>query len=113
MEQNKFKAWALLELFGHNRIAGRVTEQTIGGGSFIRVDVPETTESKEFTRLLNPSAIFAINPVTEEVAKGLAESIRSKPIEVWDAREVLERLAKEKRLLAADSGEDLDKDDEQ
>ena len=88
----KFEAWALLELFGHNRIAGKVTEQTIGGGSFVRVDVPETTESKPFTRLLNPSAIYAINPVTEEVARGLAESIRSKPIEAWDARDVISRI---------------------
>lgn len=92
MEANKFEAWALLELFGHNRIAGKVTEQTIGGGSFIRVDVPDTTESKGFTRLLNPSAIYAINPVTEEVARGLAESIKSKPITAWDARDVLERI---------------------
>lgn len=88
----KFEAWALLELFGHNRIAGKVTEQTIGGGSFVRVDVPETSESKTFTRLLNPSAIYAINPVTEEVARGLAESIKSKPIQLWDARDIFDRL---------------------
>jgi hypothetical protein len=32
--------WAIVEIFGHQRIAGRLTEQTIGGCSFVRVDVP-------------------------------------------------------------------------
>lgn len=38
--QTKFDHWCIVESFGHERIAGRVTEQTIGGCSFIRVDVP-------------------------------------------------------------------------
>lgn len=33
-----FDEWALVELFGHNRIVGRVTEATLAGGNFIRVD---------------------------------------------------------------------------
>jgi hypothetical protein len=33
-----FEEWALLELFGHQRLAGRVTEQQLGGASFVRVD---------------------------------------------------------------------------
>jgi hypothetical protein len=32
-ETNQFDQWAVIELFGHNRIAGRVTEQVIGGCS--------------------------------------------------------------------------------
>ena len=27
-EQEKFESWAIVELMGHRRIAGRVTEQT-------------------------------------------------------------------------------------
>ena len=29
-----FEAFAIVELFGHTRIAGKVTEQTIAGGTF-------------------------------------------------------------------------------
>lgn len=27
----KFESWGLLELFGHQRLAGKLSEQTIGG----------------------------------------------------------------------------------
>jgi hypothetical protein len=40
-EQDKFDSWAVVELFGHQQIAGRVTEASIGGCSFLRVDVPD------------------------------------------------------------------------
>lgn len=101
MEQPKFEAWAILELFGHNRIAGKVTEATIAGGAFIRVDVPDTKESPAFTRFLGPSSIYAINPVTEEVARGVAEAIKAKPIDAWDAREVIKRIDEQRKLEPA------------
>ena len=94
MEQ-KFELFAVVELFGHQRIAGKITEQSIGVATFIRVDVPETKAQPKFTRILNPSAIYAINPVTEEVANEMAERIQSKPIDAWDIREM------EKKLLMA------------
>ncbi len=90
--ENKIELFAIVELFGHQRIAGVVTEQTIGGASFIRVDVPEIDESPSFTRMFHPNAIYAINPVTEEVMRGSAQSIKSKPIQAWDAREMLHRI---------------------
>lgn len=98
--QEKFETWAIVELFGHNKIAGKVSEQTIGGSSMVRVDVPDTEASPAFTRLLNVSAIYAINPVTEEVAVGYASRLQSKPIETWDAREVLKRIDEMKKLNA-------------
>lgn len=98
--QEKFETWAIVELFGHNKIAGKVSEQTIGGSSLVRVDVPDTEASPAFTKLLNVSAIYAINPVTEEVAVGYASRLQSKPIETWDAREVLKRIDEMKKLNA-------------
>lgn len=91
MEQ-KFELYAVVELFGHQRISGRVTEQSIGVATFIRIDVPETSRQPKFTRLVNPSAIYAINPVTEEVMLTLAEMITAKPIDAWDIREMQSRL---------------------
>jgi hypothetical protein len=34
--KDKFETWGLLELFGHQRLAGLLSEQTIGGCHFIR-----------------------------------------------------------------------------
>ena len=67
-EQTKFEEWAVLELFGHQRLAGMVTEVQLGGASFVRVDVPEDGKKKgwKLTKMYNPSAIYAITPVTEE-----------------------------------------------
>lgn len=36
----KFEQFAVVELFGHQIIAGKVSEQVIGGQGFVRVDVP-------------------------------------------------------------------------
>jgi hypothetical protein len=94
----KFEVFAIIELFGHNKMAGKVTEQVIGGSSFVRVDVPNTEASPAFTRLLHANAIYAINPVTEEVATGYASRLQVKPIDAWDAREVLKRIDDMKKL---------------
>ncbi len=112
--ENKFEAWAIIELFGHNRMAGKVTEQTIGGASFVRVDVPDTAQSPSFTRMLNPSSIYAINPVTEEVARGYAERLDTKPIESWDARAVIKKIDEMKKLATANTRDDgTENDDDQ
>jgi len=101
--QEKFETFAIINLFGHHQLAGKVTEQSIGGATFIRVDVPETTKQPTFTRYLNPSAIYDINPVTEEVVNIKAESLQVTPITMWDIREVVKR---NKLALAEDNSEE-------
>ncbi len=110
--EEKFELQAIVELFGHNKIAGKVSEQSIGGSTFVRVDVPNTTDQPSFTRFLHPNAIYAINPVSAEVALAMAERIRSKPIEIWDAEEVIKRINEKKQLKAVDDGPLGDIDDE-
>jgi hypothetical protein len=91
MSQQTFESFALVELFGHNRMAGKVTEQSIGGATFIRVDVPETSKQPGFSRMLNPSAIYAINPITEEAMNELAKNLDKAPIQAWDIRETVQK----------------------
>jgi hypothetical protein len=75
-----FKTHALVELFGHARIAGLVSEQTIAGQGFVRVDVPATANGPAYTRLFGPSAIYSMTPVTEDVALAIAATIRTPDI---------------------------------
>lgn len=86
-QTQKIDIWAIVELFGHQKIAGHCTEQNIAGANMLRVDVPETKNNPAFTRLLNHAAVYAINPVTEEVARFYAQNLNTKPIEAWDIRE--------------------------
>ena len=83
--------WCIVELFGHARIAGHVTEEEIAGCGFIRVDVPtlpargNMPEQQGFTRLFGPSAIYSITPVDEVIATRAAESMRVEPVNVYMA----------------------------
>ena len=44
MENSKFEEWAILELMGHRRLAGKITDAVIGGGAFLRIDIPMDEE---------------------------------------------------------------------
>jgi hypothetical protein len=78
-----FDAWCIVELFGHVTLAGRVTEETIGGCAFVRLDVPEVDGQSPFTKLLGQGAIYSITPVSEEVARAAISRIRAKPVHVF------------------------------
>lgn len=83
-KNNGLDCWALVELFGHQKIVGKVTEATIAGGAFIRVDVPALEEKSAFTRFFGPGAIYSLNPVTEAVAMELLQRHRNEPVSEWD-----------------------------
>lgn len=122
-ETQGFEQWAIIEIFGHQRIAGRVTEQTIGGCSFVRVDVPalpETTDSSYgipkkmppvsgFTKLYGNGAIYAMTFVDEAIAKATAASLRVMPIDSYTLRDALKSAnpeALQKMLRAPEETDD-------
>lgn len=72
-ESQAFRSFAVVELFGHTQVAGLLTEQVIGGETFVRVDVPHP--EGEYTRLFGKGAIYAINLCDEETAKRYAQRI--------------------------------------
>lgn len=94
MEQEKFDLWCVVELFGHSRIAGRCTEQNVAGTNMLRVDVPETSNQPGFTRFLSSGAIYAINPVSEGVARQIAENLQIQPVNIWDVSHLVDQKLK-------------------
>ena len=80
-----FENFCIVELFGHKKIAGKVTEQVIAGQGFIRVDVPQTKRTSPFTRMFGSGAIYSITPVSEEIAIAAAEQIFVEPVSVYIA----------------------------
>lgn len=90
-ELEKFDQWAIIELFGRQRIAGKVTEANIGGCSFVRVDVPRSPERQEFTKLYGNGAIYAITITDEKTARAAAMSFQARPMDeftISDLRQI-------------------------
>lgn len=86
MSQEAFGQWAVLELMGHRRLTGYVTEQQVAGVGFIRIDVPGDDDTPPATQLYSPSAVYCITPTTEEVARNFARRARPEPIHVWELK---------------------------
>jgi len=79
----KLEFWGLVELFGHQKIAGKVSEETIGGCSFIRVDIPEVDGQQAITKYYGNGAIYSMTPVSEELVKLLVQQFQPSPINVY------------------------------
>lgn len=80
----KFESWGLLELFGHQRLAGRLSEQSIGGCHFIRIDVPKVGDTEGYTRFFTQGAIYGMTPTSEEVARRMAHGLSAVPISRYE-----------------------------
>lgn len=102
MSAEKFESWAIIDLFGHQRLAGLCTAVDLGGASFVRIDVPDIEKEPgappKLTRLVNPAAIYSITPVTEETARIAAKGCSIAPLTSWDVRDVINQ---ERRRLVA------------
>jgi hypothetical protein len=104
----KFEAWGLLELFGHQRLAGKLTEQSIGGVHFIRVDVPAIDGSQAYTRMFTQGAIYGMTILTEDTARRLAANLRAAPVSAYDVQPVERRLPAPSHTDEDDHDEDDD-----
>lgn len=106
-EQNSngdaFDQWGIVDVLGHQRYVGRVTEQVIAGTGFVRVDVPATAKVPAWTKLIGTGSIYAITPVSEEIALAMAENRQAEPIQAFELTP---------RLTAAASVRDLPFDDD-
>lgn len=80
----KFEAWGLLELFGHQRLAGKLSDQTIGGVHFLRIDVPAVGDVPTYTRFFTQGAIYGMTVTTEDVARRLARSLKARPVHAYE-----------------------------
>lgn len=66
-----FEGWAVLEVMGHRRHAGLVTEVSIAGAQMLRIDIPGPTASDpvQATHFYGGGSIFCLTPCTEELAR--------------------------------------------
>jgi hypothetical protein len=123
--------WAIVEMFGHQRVAGRVKTENFGAACLLRIDVPEVEKQTSgaydydtgkyapgqrvrvaaFTKYLGLGAIYALNPVTEELARAAAADIGVEPVRAFGLESV-QRLAKALPQGDGDPGEDDDDEED-
>ena len=86
METNvndNFGTWAVLELMGHVKLAGFVTEEELFGSNMGRIDIPDE-EGESVTQYFGGHTVYRLTPVTEEVARAFAARNRPRPVHVYE-----------------------------
>jgi hypothetical protein len=79
-EINPIQTWAVVELMGHVKSAGMVSEETHFGTVMLRLDVPQFDDNPARTEFYGGSSIYRLTPCTEEVARIVLE--RSTPAQI-------------------------------
>ena len=84
-EQQQFKEWVILEVMGHKKVAGLLSETQLAGAQFLRIDIPGP-DGFQATQLYRPESVYCITPVSEEIARGLGDNLinREPPVRRWE-----------------------------
>jgi hypothetical protein len=68
-----FDSWAVVELMGHVRMAGRLTEVELFGSKLARIDIPNGRGGFT-TQFFTAQSVYRITPTTEELARRVTGS---------------------------------------
>lgn len=79
-----FSGWSVLELMGHRRLGGYVSQHEFAGAAFIRIDVPGEGGEVAATQLYAPAAVYCLTPTTEANARAVALRNRPEPVQRWE-----------------------------
>lgn len=82
--ENSFEGWVILELMGHRRLAGYLSEQVVGGAAFLRIDVPHGDDGASTSQFYSASAVYCITPTTEELARRVAKTCAPRPVSTFE-----------------------------
>ena len=132
------EVWAIVELMGHVRLAGKLSEIERYGSKLARLDIPikvacgltgsaahtttpdtcpqchgaGTTDGFK-TELFGAAAVYRIHFVTEAVARHVAKSCTTASVSAWDfPKQLTHQEAARHDDGGADFGQDDDEDDE-
>lgn len=101
------EGWAILELMGHRRLGGKVSEALIAGAPFLRIDVPSVPPATQFYA---PGSLYCITPTTEAIARAFATREAPAPVQRWELPQLAAAPKTEPAPSAADDDEDVDRE---
>ncbi len=109
-----FEAWAVVELMGHVKLAGKVTEQEVLGSKLGRIEIPQK-DGTFVTQFFGGASVYRISPVSEEVARHVALNTTYMPISAWELPRLIEGPKPEPKAEMAGyaAGEMFDREDEE
>lgn len=79
-----FEGWVIIELMGHRKLGGYLTEQVIAGRAFVRIDVVNTEGVAIATQFYSPDAVYCITPTTQDVATAYGANHKPEPVTRWE-----------------------------
>lgn len=88
-----FREWAIVEVMGHTVYAGLATDTSVGGQSYLRVDVPASGDRQAFTKLLGPGSIFSISPCDEATVRAFVDRRQMEPFDRYSLQDVAKSMA--------------------
>jgi len=111
----KLEVWAVVELMGHVKVAGLVTEEERFGCKMGRIDIP-MKEGGLTTQYFGGSSVYRMTPTTEEVARAIATKNQPAPIHSWELPQAqlpgtTEHISRPPYEEDLDGGRDDDRDD--
>ncbi len=106
--------WAVVELMGHVKHAGRLSEEERFGCKLGRLDSPND-DGTETTIYFGGASVFRITVVTETVARHVARTAPARPVSPWDFPKQLPapEAADPTERSYAEIGNDYPDDDEE
>ena len=83
-EQPKLTSWALVEIFGHQRLVGWMTVDPLEFPGMVRVDVPDLLKDGKvtrsgFTRYFGKQSLYSVTPIDEETVRKMLPSVDGAP----------------------------------
>lgn len=74
--------WAIVELMGHVRVAGRLSEEEKFGAKMGRLDIPQGDGF--VSQYFGSGSVYRITIVTEDVARHVSKQTTAAPVSPWD-----------------------------
>ncbi len=91
-----FETWALLEIMGHVKIAGKIRERNVFGVVMCEIEVPAIGNVPAWSKMYGGASIYSVTPLSEEDAKRKAEMLSAKPYETWEINNYVQEIVNER-----------------
>lgn len=84
-----YEGWAIIEQYGHRRLAGYVRPVSMYGADMARVDIPQVDDQPARTQYIGGSSIYGLHPCDEAIALVAAKTMPEPPVSRWELRAAL------------------------